>query len=54
MVTGECIYEREHFVIGSGIDYLVYSWQGEAIIWANIIQVGVIDIDSPFTSLFLG
>ena len=27
MVTGERIYEREHPVIGSGIDYLVYSWQ---------------------------
>ena len=54
MVTGEHIYEREHLVTGSGIHYLVYPRQWEAILWANIIQVGVIDIDSPFTPFFFG
>ena len=52
MVTGEHIYEREHLVTGSGIHYLVYPRQWEAILWANIIQVGVINIDSQFPTLF--
>ena len=52
MVIREHIYEREHPVTGSGIHYLVYPRQWEAILWTSIIPVGVINTDSPFTSLF--
>ena len=36
----------------SGIDYLIYSRQIKAILWACVIQVGVINVDSP-PSFFL-
>ena len=52
MVPGESVYEREHPVSGSGVNYLIYSGQWEVILWASVIQVSVIDIDSPFSSLF--
>ena len=53
VVLNESVYEGEHFVPVSGIYYLVYSGQKKkVIIWANIIQVGVINIDSQFPTLF--
>ena len=30
-----------------GVDYLIYLGQEKAIIWAYVIQIGVINIDSP-------
>ena len=52
MVTKENVYEKEHPVSNSGVDYLIYLGQWEATLWASVIQVGVIDTDSPFTPFF--
>ena len=32
---------------GDGIDYLIYLRQEKAIIWVNVIQVGVINANYP-------
>ena len=37
VVFGECIYEGEHFMSDSGVNYLIYLGQRKAILWANII-----------------
>ena len=39
-------------MLGSGVYYLIYLGQHKTIIWANVIQIGVIDTDFPF-SIFL-
>ena len=52
MITRENIYKRKHHVSSSGIDYLIYTGQRETIFWADVIQVGIINIDSPFTHFF--
>ena len=36
----------------NGINYLIYMGQGKAILWASVIQVGVININLP-PSIFL-
>ena len=35
-----------------GIDYLIYPGQGKAILWADIIQVGVTNTNSLLPILF--
>lgn len=52
MVSGECVYEREHPMSDSGVDYLIYSRQCEVILWENVVLVGVINKDSPLSSIF--
>ena len=39
-------------MLDGGVDYLIYLRQGKAILWANVIQVGVIYADLP-PSIFL-
>ena len=37
---------------GSGIHYLIYPRQEKTIFWADVIQINVIDTDSPFSYIF--
>ena len=48
MVSIEGVYEEEHSVPSSGINYLIYPGEKKTIIWTSIIQVGVIDTNSLF------
>lgn len=50
VVLEECIYEGEHSMSGSGVNYLIYSGQRKTINQASVVQIGVIDIDSPFST----
>lgn len=52
VVSGECIYEGEHSVSSSGIHYLIYLGQRKTILQVSIIQIGVVNTNSPF-SIFL-
>ena len=52
VVPEECIYEREHLMPSSGINYLIYSGQWKTILRASVVQVDVINIDSPLFSIF--
>lgn len=36
----------------SGVYYLIYLGQGEATFWANVIQVSVVNTDSPLSFIF--
>ena len=53
MVIGESVYEREHLVPDSRVLYLIYPGKWEAVFWTSVVQVGVINIDSPSSSIFL-
>ena len=37
---------------GGGIYYLIHPGQGKTILWADVIQVSVIDTNLPFSSIF--
>ena len=37
---------------GGGIYYLIYPGQGKTILWADVIQVSVINTNSSFSSIF--
>ena len=39
-------------MFGGGIYYLIYSGQGKTILWADVIQVSVINTNLPFSSIF--
>ena len=52
MVYEKYIYERKHLMSGSGVDNLIYPRQREVIIWANLVQIGVINTDSSLFSIF--
>ena len=52
MISGEGIQEREHPLPRSGIHNLIYSWQGKAVFWTRIIEIGVIYTNSPFSFFF--
>ena len=46
MVFEESIYKGEHLMPDGGVDYLIYPGQGKNILWASIVQVGVINTNS--------
>ena len=50
VVFEECVYEGEHSMFDSGVYYFIYSGQRKTILWSSVIQIGVINIDSPLSS----
>ena len=50
VVTEESVYERDNPVFGNGVNYLIYPRKGEVVIWTSVIQVGVINTGSSFSS----
>ena len=51
MVAEVGFEEGEEVAAGRGVDHLVDSWQGERVIGAGLVEVGVIDTHSPFLVL---
>ena len=52
MVLGKSIQKKQHPVSGGGVHYLVYPWEGKVVFKASIIEVSVVDVDSPFPPFF--
>ena len=52
VVSEKGIQKREHPMPNSGVNYLIYSRQRKAILWACVIQVCLINVDSSH-SIFL-
>ena len=50
VVFEECVYEGEHSMFDSGVYYFINSGQRKTILWSSVIQIGVINIDSPLSS----
>ena len=52
MVSGKRIYERKHPMSGSGVDNIIYLRQMEAILWASIVQIGIVNTNLPLSLFF--
>ena len=48
VVLGECVYKGEHPMSGSEVNYLINLGQRKTILRASVVQIGVINTDSPF------
>jgi hypothetical protein len=47
IIFGECIHEAQTFKPNYGIDQLVNAWQGERILRASLIEIGVVNTHAP-------
>ena len=47
VVAQERVHEAEKSMARCRIDELVDPREGVAVLWANLVQVGVVDIDAP-------
>ena len=52
VVTGEGVHVTEEFMACCGVHDEVDPWQREAVFWACFVDVGEVDIESPFTIFF--
>ena len=48
IISGESIHERHQRETRSGIHQQVNVWERIVVLWASFVQVGIINIDSPF------
>ena len=52
VVSGEGVHETEKFMVGCGVHDEVDPWQREVVLWACFVDIGEVNIESPFTIFF--
>ena len=53
VVAGESIHETQQLVAGSSVDQLINLREREAIFWASLVEVCIVDADPPLAASFL-
>ena len=51
MIARVGIQKGENLATRDGVDYLVYAWQREVVIWAHFVETNIINAHSPLPGL---